>query len=192
MTAPRHVHSLFVGRTLFGKSYLAKVLAKQLKAGGRKIIVYDVLRSPDWNADFITDDQTEFLEMFWTSVNCAVFVDEGAESIGKFNLDMLKTATRGRHNGHQVFYLATRAADISKSVRAQTTTVYLFSCPLSDCKDFADEFDAPELLQAARFEPGYFFKCVGGQRPIPMSLDFDTGKILQLNSVSSPKNKSQK
>lgn len=111
---------------------------------------------PDWNADFITDDQDEFLEAVWQSRNCAVFVDEAGSAIGKYNRVMEELATKGRHWGHKCYFICQRAKQISTTIRAQCSDLAIFKQSYDDTKDLANEFVEPMINQAHTLGKGEF------------------------------------
>jgi len=150
-------HALILGMTESGKTTLAKRMAAEYKARGVGVIVLDPLSDPGWDADFITANGDEFLETFWASRSCAVFIDESGDAVGKYDLAMQKTATRGRHWGHSVHYLTQRGAMISRTVRDQCSKLFLFNNGTEDCKIHIKEWNKPELIEAASFPPGHYF-----------------------------------
>lgn len=153
------MHSLIVGMTESGKTTLAKQMSRAYKAQGVSVIVMDELRDPGWSADFITGDPREFLNVFWNSRSCAVFIDESGDCVGRYDETMAKTATRGRHWGHNVHYLTQRGAQISKTVRDQCSNLFLFTTSMGDCKIYAAEFNRPELLEGAQLPQFEYMMC---------------------------------
>src|SRR6516165_7136640 len=89
-------HCLIFGMTESGKTTLAKRLAQRYRYHEVKVIVLDSLNDPGWSADFQTTDPDEFLQVFWESRRCAIFIDEAGDAVGKYNTVMQRTATRGR------------------------------------------------------------------------------------------------
>lgn len=147
-----------------GKTTKARQLAANYRRQGIGVIVLDPLRDPAWQADFITDDQEEFLDVFWRSRSCAAFLDEGGESVGRYDLAMQKTATRGRHCGHSCHYIAQKATQLAPIVRDQCSYLYLYTSGLTSCKMLAEEFNKPELLNATQLQRySYFFASRFGQ-----------------------------
>lgn len=143
-------HVLILGMTESGKTTKARQLAANYRRQGIGVIVLDPLRDPAWQADFITDDQEEFLDVFWRSRSCAAFLDEGGESVGRYDLAMQKTATRGRHCGHSCHYIAQKATQLAPIVRDQCSYLYLFRSGMQSCKLLAEEFSQDELLKGAQ------------------------------------------
>jgi len=87
-------HALILGMTLSGKTSIAKTLCAKYKASGVKTIVLDPMNDPAWQADFRTYDPEEFLNILWASRQCAVFIDESGDMVGRFDKEMEKTTLR--------------------------------------------------------------------------------------------------
>lgn len=137
-----------------GKTTWAKKKAASLKVQGRAIIVLDPLLDPEWNADFITDDQEAFLKVVWSNRNCAVFVDEAGSMVGKYNKTMDELATRGRHWGHKIYFICQRGKMISTTVRTQCSEYVVFKQSTVDVEDLSREAVEPILLEAETLEIG--------------------------------------
>lgn len=138
--------------TLSGKTTLARSLCSYAKKQGVGVIVLDPIRDPAWQADFITDNEYEFLRVFWASRSCLALMDEGGESVGRYNLAMQKTATRGRHAGHTCVYVAQKATQLAPIVRDQCTNLFLFTSSARDGKVLAEEWNKPELALCHTYE----------------------------------------
>ena len=158
-------HVLILGQTESGKTSLAKKLAAVYKEQGIGVLVLDPIGDPSWPADFRTSDPDEFLQVYWSSKKCAVFIDEAGESVGRFDMAMQKTATRGRHWGHKNHYLSQRGTMINRTVRDQCSTIFLFNTALEDCKVHARDWNQPELLNASKLPQGHYLTC-GRYKPI--------------------------
>lgn len=150
-------HVAIYGMTLSGKTSLAKRLAEEYRANGVKVGVLDPMGDPAWSADFRTADPDEFLRMFWQSRQCAWFIDEAGDMVGRFDAVMQQTATKGRHWGHRVHYLSQRGAQLSRTVRDQCSKLFLFTTALDDCKIHANEWNKPELKTAHTLPQGHYF-----------------------------------
>lgn len=150
-------HSLIVGMSESGKTTLARQLSHILHSSGHKVLVLDEMNDPGWAADYITDDNDLFLEAFWANRECFVFIDEAANSVGRYDDAMRQTATQGRHWGHSCFYISQRGSGVNATVRGQCRHLYLFSSPIEDCKIYAREFNRTELLEAAQLPQGEYF-----------------------------------
>jgi hypothetical protein len=150
-------HTLILGMSESGKTTLGKELSRELKANKRIVLVLDPMNDPGWSADFRTTNQDAFLEYFWANTECMCFIDESAQMVGRYDILMQETATRGRHFGHSVFFLSQRGAQISATVRAQCRHLYLFASAKDDCKILANEFNKQELLNANALPQGHFY-----------------------------------
>lgn len=150
-------HVLILGMTQSGKTSLAKQLARHYRESGLKVGVLDPLHDPEWQADFQTHDPEQFLEMFWNSRQCAWFIDEAGESVGKYDNAMISTATRGRHWGHRCHYISQRGTQIARTVRDQCSSLFLFATALDDCKIHAAEWNKSELRGAMNLPQGHYF-----------------------------------
>jgi len=128
-----------------------------MKSKGVKIIVLDPFLDPEWNADFITNDPAIFLDVVWNkSRQCAIFVDESGDMIGKYNNVMNELATRGRHWGHKCHFICQRPKQLSTTIRAQCSELAIFKQSKNDTKDLADEFVEPAINEAHSLEKGEF------------------------------------
>lgn len=163
-------HCLIIGRTLSGKTTFAKKKAAALRAKGYHIVVLDPFLDPEWNATFITSNQEDFLAKVWLNRNCAVFVDEGGSTIGKFNDAMNELATRGRHWGHKCFFITQRVKQLSTTVRTQCSELVIFKQSLSDTKDLANEFVEPMINDAHLLNKGEFIYIRDGQPPLKLNV----------------------
>jgi len=150
-------HSLILGMTESGKTTLAKKLAAHYKANGIGVLVLDPLSDPEWQADYKTSNPDDFLRVFWESRQCAVFIDEAGESVGRFDDAMIRTATKGRHWGHACHYISQRGAMLSKTVRGQCRHLFMFCMALDDGKEMAKEYNCPELMQCVNLEQGGYY-----------------------------------
>lgn len=152
-------HVAIYGQTESGKSTLAKALAAHYKSRNVGVIVLDPLGDPAWNADFQTDNPEEFLDVVWRSKRCAIFIDEAGENVGRYDLAMVKTATRGRHWGHNCHYITQRGAMLSQTVRDQCSELFLFTTSVADNKIHANEWNKEELRTANALPQGHYFHC---------------------------------
>lgn len=159
-------HCLILGMTESGKTTLAKRLGRQYMQHCVPIIILDSLNDPEWTANFPQDypvlqttDPEEFLDAFWASKRCACFIDEAGDAVGRYNVVMQKTATRGRHWGHSVHYISQRGVQIAPTVRDQCSHMFLLTTSLQDAKIHANEWNAPILISANSLRKGQFYHC---------------------------------
>lgn len=150
-------HVLIFGQTESGKTTLAKELARMYKARGVGVLVLDPMCDPQWQADYQTDDPDEFLQMVWSSERCAIFIDEAGQAVGRYDLSMIDTATKGRHYGHNCHYISQRGAMIAVTVRDQCSQLFLFTTSKNDSKIHANEWNSDVLLTANTLDQGEYY-----------------------------------
>lgn len=129
-----------------GKSTLAKLLSQQLQRSGKHVAVLEPLMDSGWYARFRTDDIDVFCDYLRKNQSVYAFVDEGGEYFDDGNNGNYSwLATRSRHYGHSVFFLAQRAMQIPKTMRDQCNRLFLFTSSWSDGKLHAEEWNKPGL-----------------------------------------------
>jgi hypothetical protein len=136
---------MICGMTESGKTSLAKILAREIKERGYRVIVLDPLQDPEWPADYQTDDPDKFVQVAKQNIKCLLIVDEAGDSVGQYDKTRFWLATRARHWGHTTFFLAQRAQMIARTVRDQCGVAYLFKMSLDDAKLMSNEFAREEL-----------------------------------------------
>jgi len=180
------MHSLYVGTTLSGKSYLAKQHAHAMKQAGWDVVVYDPVHqftnaAETWPADFLTDDRDAFLHAYYKLRNCAIFIDEAGETVGQNDVEMRSLATRGRHYGHRIGFLTQRATMVSPSVRSNCATQYIFRTTVKDGVALADDFaiaDAREFGQnVARLGQGDYYRLERMSEPVLITRENTEKKV---------------
>jgi energy-coupling factor transporter ATP-binding protein EcfA2 len=136
------MHNLIIGRTGCGKSTLAKQKAKIFKKKFRRrvAVLTAVPDSKDWCCDVYFNSPKKFVQFVFSHTNYILFIDEGGTTIGRYNYEMEKVATMGRHYGHLAYFIAQRAKQISLTVRCQCSNVFVFKSSASDIKDIDNEF----------------------------------------------------
>lgn len=132
---------------------------------GRTVIVYDVTGDP-WPADKITSDKATFLKWFWEDFEDAlVIIDEGGETVGLYDKDMVWVFTRGRRRLHDVVLIAHGPGMVNKTIRGQCTSAYIFNLSSEEAGDIARTLDAPMVKDAPTLEPGEFIHVPKPPRP---------------------------
>lgn len=149
-------HVMIAGITESGKTTLAKRLVARYTHNGIQTLVLDPLCDPGWGATFQTSDKGLFLENVKLSRNCALFIDESGEMIGRYNEEMFFLATRARHYGHNTHFITQRVVQVNKTVRDQCVDLFLFMVSKTDAKVLADEFNKQELQCANELKQ---FEC---------------------------------
>jgi len=141
-------HSMIIGMTESGKTTYAVNLAYKYSELGIKTIVLDPLKDERWRADFLTDDYDEFMTVIShkDTRSCAVFIDESGESIDKYNRDnSYALATRGRHYGHNMHFIAQKLTQIAPTVRDQCSFLIMFAISIDARKELANDWGKPEI-----------------------------------------------
>lgn len=142
-----------------GKTTLAKRLCWKYTAKGIATLVLDPLNDPGWHATLQTDDAEYFLATVRASRQCAVFIDESGEMIGRYNEPMFWLSTRGRHYGHNCHFLTQRYVQLNKTVRDQCSMLFLFNSSMVDAKSLAIEWNREELRNANSLRQFECFNC---------------------------------
>jgi len=151
------MHTLILGITASGKSFLARLLCRQFRKHSRTLAVLNPI-GDRWPADWQTDDPELFLAYCRNHPQLTIFVDESGDVFEHYRSHLNWLATRGRHWGHACFFIAQRAAQIPKTVRDNCTTLYLFASSRSDADVHAEEWNRPELRAAPELPRGHFFR----------------------------------
>ena len=132
------MHTLITGTTGSGKTTLCIKLSQIYALKGIESIILDPFKNPDFEGD-IYNDKAEFLEAVFTSASKSIFVDEGGQTIGR-DMDMIRIATQGRHYGHTCNFICHRYSDVSKTLRAMCSNLFIFCGGRGDVKILKDEF----------------------------------------------------
>jgi hypothetical protein len=178
------MHSLIVGITESGKTTLAKKLAQKHIGQGFSVLVLTSVFDEWPDGVQVFDDEEYFLEVFWASQKCVVFIDEGGETIGRFNKGMEQTATKGRHFGHSCYFMGQRATLINATVRGQCGQLFCFQQGAKDSDVLAEEWSQPKLKEATMLKRGECF--------VVRRFGADGGKfIAKLNAFENSKGENQ-
>lgn len=163
-------HCITIGQTESGKSILNKRLSKWYKSNGIGVIVLDIMRDPDWAADYLTDDAEDFLEFVKNPrkcLQCALFIDEAGSSLDKYAKAFEWLTTQSRHHGHICHLITQRAPQVSLTTRSQCSTLYAFNIDGDDAKAYKKAFNEPALLKCPDLPQGH---CIKKQRFKPPQL----------------------
>lgn len=166
-------HVLISGTTTSGKTALAKQLSAAYKARGIESIVLDPLNDPGWTCAFQTRDPEEFLRVAKDSEQCALFVDEGGQSIGRWSGHLQWLGTMARHWGHRSHFLCQRPTQIDRNIRDQCIRLFLFSVSEYDAKTISDDFGWRELRNANELAKLEYYACGRFEKPEKRILTFD-------------------
>ncbi len=155
------MHLLVSGQTMSGKTTFALELIKRcFNPAGRGVLVLDDVGDAEtWGADWVTDDPDLFLDTAQRNRECALIIDEGGSTIGRYNHHMEVLATKFRHLGHNCIFISQRPVQLPLTIRTQCGGVALFNSSLKDCKALSDDFNCPELLSGTTLDQGeYLYK----------------------------------
>lgn len=150
------MHTLILGATESGKTTLAKAICKKLMKNGKKVLVLDPLGA-NWPTNQVFTDSELFLEYFWKEKDRFVFIDESGEMVGRVNEEMAKVGTRGRHNGHSVFFLTQSRTQLNPILRRQCSQLFCFAIGADEAKGLAEEWICPQLEEAPFLQQGNCF-----------------------------------
>lgn len=152
------MHVGVLGMTQSGKTLALKAYIERFKRAGYSSILLDPLNDPEFNVDFQTSNQYEFIDMVFKSKNCLVIVDETGEQ-GKFNIAVSKLATKGRHWGHTCIFAAQKATQVNTLVRDQWGAVMCFTSGAKSGILLAEEFNCQDLKKCTELRRGeYMYK----------------------------------
>ncbi len=157
-------HGLVTGTTQSGKTTYVIFLCYILKKLGFVIIWFTSI--PDARlrelTPYVTHSKDELLKWFWTFRRCIVVFDEGTDTVGRFDKEIEKTATQGRHKHptlpggeHSCIYIGQAAQQINPTIRGQCAWTVAFLQGSASCEILVADFVCPGLRAAGslgRFE----------------------------------------
>lgn len=88
------------------------------------------------------------------------FIDEGGESVGRYNNLMNQCVTRGRHWGHTTHIIAQEATQIAPLVRSQCTKLFAFGQSRAAGELLAREWLHEELEQSSTLKKREYMYAV--------------------------------
>ena len=176
-------HYGIFGQTGSGKTRLAMLLAGRYRVARRPVFVLDPMWDDRWPADYKTPYAAEFFRFVWRYKGCMVFIDE-CGGFGKFNADVAKLLTKGRHLGHSVHIISQRPQQIDPLIRAQLIRGYLFNLDVAGMQCVAESFGKKELfslpIPGVRVNKNSDFYILERYGPISrFVLEFKSGRILK-------------
>ncbi len=170
------IHTAILGPSLFGKSHVAKWLAREYwRLYRRRSLVLDPTTEPGephgWPDCCLVfqgegpGPRARFFEaVFKRYRDCVVFFDEGGEV--ERDKDMNPYFTRIRHRGHFFHYISHAWTDMLPKQRNQLGTLFVFWQPADAAEFLAREWSDPRFLDAPKLPPYEFLFCRKfGNRP---------------------------
>lgn len=161
-------HVLIVGQTESGKTLCAQKLCRWYHGAGIKTTILDPMCDPAWAADYITADPDEYFALIMDPDRCqgsANFVDEGGLALDRYQPQQQFLTCQARHHGMVSHIIAQRATQVSKTTRAQCSTIFAFNVNPGDAKELAQDFNAPILLEAPHLPQGQCIRVTRFQPP---------------------------
>lgn len=179
------MHTLIIGMTESGKSCLGRIMASQLRKAGKKVAVCEPL-SESWDVDFHTDDINELQAYLQKNRSVYVFVDECGQYFDEgFNTDHNWLATRSRHYGHSVTFLAQRYTQIPKTMRDQCARGFIFTSSAKDGELLSDEWNKP-ILKTVNQLPQFHFYNVSRYNHCEKMVVVDYSKVEKSKDGNKP------
>ena len=177
---PKRLHFGIFGPGLSGKTTLAQKLSQSYWRNWRvKSLVLDP-NLENWGPQaWVTNDEDRFWDMVWNrEVDCALFVDEGTETIAR---DKEKTPlfTRVRHRknpndpkspGHRLHIIGHSGASLLPVQRNQIHTLYLFRQTPKAAELWAEEFSDERIMASTNLNQYQFLFCRMFCTPVPSQL----------------------
>lgn len=168
-------HRLIIGRSLSGKSGLAKQIGSRLRLQGFPVLAYNPTKEKGYTredaygcvaADWESADPYEFVEKVveirksqkYKGKPIFLVVDEAHSFFERSGTARALLGTEGRHYGLNIIAVTQKGQLINPTFRSQCHTIYLFACSLTDAKFMADEFGNKDLMQAPKLPQGKYFK----------------------------------
>lgn len=170
-------HVLIIGMSGSGKSTLAKMFSKHLKERGHKVAVLDPLGDPDYSCDFHTKNPDEFLAFAKANRDHYLFVDEGGETIGRYNTPMQWLATNARHLGHLTFFITQGVTQLAPIIRDQCGRVFMFTCDARNAEILATSFAEEKLRGLERLDRFHFVLVSRYSPPKSGEILLDKGNV---------------
>lgn len=147
------VHRLIVGKTLSGKSALAKQLGSELRLNGAVVIAFNPTKEKGYTvkddygciaADFETYNPDVFMNMVLSerlkhANPIFLIIDEAHEFFTRAGCQNLWLGTRGRHHGFNIIAITQRGQAINPTFRSQVGDTYIFNTSVKDAKFIADD-----------------------------------------------------
>lgn len=163
-------HRLIIGRTLSGKSALAKQIGSELRLHGAEILAWNptlergYAREDDYGciaAEWETDNPDELIQEINTRYNKEkksriIIIDEAHE----LPPELKWLTTKGRHYGLSIIAISQRGAALNATFRTQIGIWYVFKCSGLDMKMVEDEtgIKIPKDLQGAQLQQFEYLK----------------------------------
>jgi len=163
------MHRLITGRTLSGKTALARILVAEAQRQGVDAIIHDPMLSFWGDKAAVYETAFEFMRAICEATKIRkpyiVVVDEADIVLSMGHQRYHWLLTRGRHYGFKVIVLTQRPALVAPTVRGQCTDVAVFKVSKKDAKLLADDYACEAINDAVDLRQGEFLQVgwVDGQ-----------------------------
>ncbi len=157
-------HVLLTGITESGKTTMLRYILAGLKKKGFPTMCLTAepndIPALQKVCDWVTMDREAFLRVFFSPNTWRVVaaVDEGPDTIGKYDSEMRAMATRGRHRAICLFS-SQRVQDINRTIRTQCRHIITFAQDGADADLLAREYRQPSLRDAATLKQFEYMKA---------------------------------
>ncbi len=158
-------HTLICGQSVSGKTYAARLLAAHQAKLGRKILVVNadgVINGWPHNSILFTTPKAVLDNVTASEENwgAAIYIDDAGDFTNYFTSEEgQRLATKSRHRGLTVTFIAQRANQLPPNIRGQCTSVYAFYTSKDDAKLLNAAYpSAADVMLAAAYLPKY--SCV--------------------------------
>ncbi len=160
-------HSLLIGRTMTGKTTLAKRLTGITRTH-RHSLIYDPFGRSGLNRDGwwgrVCSDWDDFSTRFWGSRGCLVIIDEALLVWREHADEATRMMIQGRHRrdgrgGHIIMLLAQRHIGLAPVARDQCSRLYGFRVGPADARQLAEDYASPVLADMLPvLLPGHYYR----------------------------------
>ncbi len=169
-------HVLSCGTTMSGKTSMGIILSRKYRAEGIKNLVLDPFSNPAWASDWSTREPEEFLRAVKSpdARQCALHIDEGGMTVGRYNAPMEWCATASRHHGHKAHFYTQAPQQLSTIIRGQCSQAFVFCLGEDSAKVMVKEFPMlkPYMDEMQRLAKGEFIYVGRFAAPIRARIDF--------------------
>ena len=116
------------GRKKSGKTTLAKHLGKEYwQSEDRRSLVLDPNATDTWGPEFwVTSDADLYWATAWSTEHCLLIVDDAGKAIDRDSA-LTDAFTRINHNGHKLLVIGHDGVNLTRVMREQMDTLYLFA-----------------------------------------------------------------
>jgi hypothetical protein len=156
------------GRKKSGKTTLAKHLGVEYwHSEDRRSLVLDPNATDNWGSNFwVTSDDALFWHTAWSTKHCLLIVDDAGKSIDR-DSELTDAFTRINHNGHKLLVIGHDGVNLTRVMREQMDTLYLFAAGNKAVEKWEEVFpDPPPPKGMTKLQ-----QIRSGQKDIPLRME---------------------